>query len=385
MIYLDHAATTQISDEALEVYVNVAKHYFGNTNSLHDEGSAAKQILEASAKTIASTINARPQDIFFTSGASEGNFLAIYSLLRASSKGGHVITTQVEHSSVENVYLKLEEDGYEVTRLSTDESGIIDIEELKRSIREETVLVSIQHVNSEIGVFQDIKKIGALLDEYDILFHSDCVQSYGRLDLDIQVLNIDAITVSSHKIYGPKGVGAVWIDPAADRKAVIPNPDKTGVIRQGTDDVPAIAAFATAAKLIHLNKESEQKRLKSFRNELINELHKMEFDVKIVGDTNKSVPNILGLRFPGIEGQYLMLECNQAGLAISTGSACQVGSDRPNRTMSALGKSEQEAREFIRLSFGTANNVGQIPQIIEKMSVILERHFDKVNFYRKKG
>jgi cysteine desulfurase len=385
MIYLDHAATTQISDEALEVYVNVAKHYFGNANSLHDEGSAAKQILDASAKTIASTINARPQDIFFTSGASEGNYLAIYSLLRASSKGGHVITTQVEHSSVENVYLKLEEDGYEVTRLSTDERGIIDIEELKRSIREETVLVSIQHVNSEIGVVQDIKKIGALLDEYDILFHSDCVQSYGRLDLDIQVLNIDAITVSSHKIYGPKGVGAVWIDPTADRKSVIPNPDKTGVIRQGTDDVPAIAAFATAAKLIHLNKESEQKRIKSFRNELINELKKMEFDVKFAGDRNKSVPNILGLRFPGIEGQYLMLECNQAGLALSTGSACQVGSERPNRTIMALGKSEQEAREFIRLSFGTGNNVDQIPQIIEKMNVILKRHFDKVNLYRKEG
>jgi cysteine desulfurase len=180
-------------------------------------------------------------------------------------------------------------------------------------------------------------------------------------------------------------VGAVWIDPTADRKSVIPNPDKTGVIRQGTDDVPAIAAFATAAKLIHLNKESEQKRIKSFRNELINELKKMEFDVKFAGDRNKSVPNILGLRFPGIEGQYLMLECNQAGLALSTGSACQVGSERPNRTIMALGKSEQEAREFIRLSFGTGNNVDQIPQIIEKMNVILKRHFDKVNLYRKEG
>lgn len=384
MIYLDHAATTQIRDKALEVYVNVARHYFGNANSLHDEGSAAKQILNASAKSIASTINARPQDIFFTSGASEGNYLAIFSLLRAS-KGGHVITTGVEHSSVENVFLKLEEDGYDVTRLSIDANGIVDIDELKRSIRKDTALVSIQHVNSEIGVIQDIKSIGAFLHANDILFHSDCVQSYGRLDLNVRELNIDAITVSSHKIYGPKGVGAIWMNPAADRKAIIPNPDKTRSLRQGTDDVASISAFATAAKLIQAEKAVEQKRISNFKNELIGALKNLEYEVSFEGDSSKCVPNILGLRFPGIEGQYLMLECNQAGLALSTGSACQVGTERPSRTMTALGKSEQEAREFIRLSFGALNNADQIPEIIEKMNGILKRHFDKVNFYRKEG
>jgi cysteine desulfurase len=384
MIYLDHAATTPVSEKALEVYVNVAKHYFGNPSSLHDEGSAAKQILEASAKTIASTLHARPQDVYFTSGATEGNFLAIYSLLRAA-EGNHLITSQIEHSSVHNVFLKLEDEGYEVTRVSVDENGRIDVEELKRSIRKDTALVSIQHVNSEIGSIQDVQSIGAFLQEHEILFHSDCVQSYGRLNLDIRVLNADAITISSHKVYGPKGVGAVWINPDVNRKPVIPHPDKPEVLRQGTYDVPSIAAFATAAKLINSEKESEQERIESFRDELILELQKMEFDVEFEGDKNKGIPNILGLRFPGIEGQYLMLECNQAGLAVSTGSACQAGLDKPGRTVTALGKSEQEAREFIRLSFGKGNNVSQIPQIIEKMSVILKRHFDKINFYRKKG
>lgn len=384
MIYLDHAATTPMSEKALEVYVNVAKHYFGNANSLHDEGSAAKQILEASAKTIASTLNARTKDVFFTSGATEGNFYAIYSLLKAAH-GEHIITSQIEHSSVHNVFLKLEEEGYEITRLPVNERGIIDFEELKRSIREDTALVSIQHVNSELGVIQDIQKFGAFLHKNDIRFHSDCVQSYGRLVLDTQALNVDAITVSSHKIYGPKGVGAVWIDPAVDRKSVIPNPHKPGLLKQGTDDVPAIAAFATAAKIMNFEKEMEQKRLDSFRNKLVDELKNLEFDVKFEGDMINSVPNIIGLRFPGLEGQYFMLECNQAGLAISTGSACQVGSEKPNKTMMALGKSEQEAREFIRLSFGVGNKVSQIPQIIEKMNVILTRHFDKVNLYRKEG
>ncbi|MFP8489808.1 IscS subfamily cysteine desulfurase [Gracilimonas sp. Q87] len=384
MIYLDHAATTPMSDKALEVYVNVAKHYFGNPNSLHDEGSAAKQILEASAKTIATTLNARAQDVFFTSGATEGNFLAINSLLNAT-EGNHIITSQIEHSSVNNVFLKLEEEGYMVTRLSVDEKGRVDLEELERAIRENTILVSIQHVNSEIGTIQNIQKIGGFLQKQRVVFHSDCVQSYGRLPLDMQAFNVDAITISSHKIYGPKGVGAVWIDPNVSRKPVIPNPDKPGVLRSGTEDVPSIAAFATAAKMINNEKNLEQERIKKFRKELISEIRKMGIEVSFEGDLSDSVPNILGLRFPGMEGQYLMLECNQAGLAVSTGSACQAGSEEPGKIMMALGKSEQEAREFIRLSFGKGNNVGQIPQIIEKMSVILARHFDKVNFYRKKG
>lgn len=384
MIYLDHAATTPMSDKAMEVYVNVAKYYFGNPNSLHDEGSAAKQILEASAKTIASTLNARAQDVFFTSGATEGNVLAINSLLNAA-KGNHIITSQIEHSSVNNVFLKLEEEGYMVTRLSVDEKGRVALEELERAIQENTVLVSIQHVNSEIGTVQNIQKMGGFLQKQGVLFHSDCVQSYGRLPLDMQTFNVDAITISSHKIYGPKGAGAIWIDPHVSRKPVIPNPDKPGVLRSGTDDVPSIAAFATAAKIINNEKNLEQERIKEFRKELISEIRKMDIEVSFEGDLNDSIPNILGLRIPGMEGQYLMLECNQAGLAVSTGSACQVGSEKPGKIMMALGKSEQEAGEFIRLSFGKGNNVSQIPQIIEKMSVILARHFDKVNFYRKKG
>lgn len=384
MIYLDHAATTPISDKALEVYVNVAKHYFGNARSLHDEGSSAEQILEASAKTIAKTLNARPQDVFFTSGATEGNYLAINSLLKAN-EGKHIITSEIEHSSVRNVFLKLEQEGYEVTRLPVDEFGRVSLEGLEQSLRKETVLASIQHVNSEIGVIQDIEKIGVLLKERGIVFHSDCVQSYGRIPVDVRPLNVDALTISAHKIYGPKGVGAVWMDPKTSRKPVIPDPDRPGKFRQGTADVPSIAAFATAAKILNSEKEMDQEWIKEFKKELTSGLKKMGFKVELEGHTEHSVPNILGLRFPGMEGQFFMLECNQAGLAISTGSACQVGSESPNKTMMALGKSEQEAREFVRLSFGKKNEDSQIPLILEKMSGILGRHFDKVNYYRTEG
>lgn len=384
MIYLDHAATTSMSDKALEVYVNVAKHYFGNASSLHDEGSAAGQILEASAKTIAATLNARPQDIYFTSGATEGNFLAINSLLRAK-KGKHIITSQIEHSSVQNVFLKLESEGYDITWLPVDEFGRVSLDELEDLVQNKTALVSIQHVNSEIGSIQEIQKIGSFLQKQDILFHSDCVQSYGRLPLDIKVQNVDALTISSHKIYGPKGAGAVWMNPKVNWKSVFPEQDNSSRFRPGTADVPAIAAFATAAKERLSERESEQERIGKFKEKLLAEIKKMGFEVEIEGAPEQNVPNILGLRFPGMEGQFMMLECNQAGLAISTGSACQVGSDKPNKTMMAIGKNEQEAREFIRLSFGKKNEERQIPLIIEKMSGILKRHFDKVNYYRTKG
>lgn len=384
MIYLDHAATTPMSDKALEVYVNVAKHYFGNASSLHDEGSSAEQILEASAKTIAATLNARAQDVFFTSGATEGNYLAINSLLKAN-QGKHIITSDIEHSSVRNVFLKLEQEGYEVTKIPVDEFGMVSPEKLTQLLRKETALVSIQHVNSEIGTIQDIEKIGALLKESGILFHSDCVQSYGRLPVDVRSLNVDALTISSHKIYGPKGVGAVWVDPKTSRKSVIPDPDRPGKFRQGTADIPSIAAFATAAKILNSKKEEEQERIKEFKKKLTFGFKKTGFKVEFEGHPEHSVPNILGLRFPGMEGQFLMLECNQAGLAISTGSACQVGSESPNKTMMAIGKSEQEAREFIRLSFGKRNDETQIPLILEKMSGILRRHFDKINYHRTEG
>ncbi|WP_020404215.1 IscS subfamily cysteine desulfurase [Gracilimonas tropica] len=383
MIYLDHAATTPISDKALEVYLNVAKHYFGNASSMHDEGSSAKQILEASTKTVAVTLNARPKDVYFTSGASESNFLAIYSLLKAR-EGKHLITTAIEHSSVRNIFLKLKQEGYEVSTASVDQFGRVDMDELKSLVRDDTALASIQHVNSEIGTIQDLETIGAFLHSKNILLHSDCVQSYGRIPLDVNTMNVDAISISGHKIYGPKGVGAVWMNPKVNWKPVFPDSDHQSKFKPGTSDVPSIAAFATAAKQITQNAPKEQERIGSFRKKIITELKALSFQVEVIEHPEFTVPNILGLRFPGMEGQFLMLECNQAGLAISTGSACQVGSEKPNKTMTAIGKNEQEAREFVRLSFGKENSEDQISQIIQKMNVILNRHSQKVNHHKSK-
>ncbi len=385
MIYLDHAATTPVSDKALEVFVNVSKHYFGNSHSLHDEGSAAEQILDASKKTLANTLSASPRHIYFTSGATEANFLAIYSLLAGLQKQtGHLITTPVEHSSVRNLFLKLEREGYEVSTVSVNAQGEVDVEHLESLIQENTVLASIQHVNSEIGTVQNLQKIGSLLHAKGVLLHSDCVQSFGRIPLDVSDLPVDAISISSHKIYGPKGAGAVWMNPKTKWKPVFPDVEHKVTFKPGTKDVPSIAAFATAAKHITQNMEAEQQRIAAFRTKLIEQLKELPFEFEIEGHPQNNVPNILGLRFAGIEGQFFMLECNQAGLAISTGSACRAGSDHPSKTMMATGKSEQDSRQFIRLSFGKSNTEDQIPLIIEKMNSILTRHFNKVNYHRHK-
>lgn len=379
MIYLDYAATTPMSDKALEVYTKVAKEYFGNASSLHDTGSSARQILDASALTIAKTLNAQAKDIWFTSGASESNFLAIQALLDGSQKPGkHIITTKIEHSSVIHVFEKLEAQGYEISWLPVDVFGKVKLDDLREIVRDDTVLVSVQHVNSEIGTIQDISEIGAFLNEQDILFHTDAVQSFGKIPVDAERLNVNALSISAHKIYGPKGVGAVWIKPGTEWAPFFANIDQKKKLKTGTDNVPAIAAFATAAKEAIADLESEYNRISSLAHEFRKKITGLDAECVIEGNESAGSPFIMGLRFPGMEGQFLMLECNQAGLAISTGSACQVGSDKPNRTMKAIGRSDEEAREFVRFSFGRDVKEGQLEEIIQKIDTILTRHFSKV-------
>lgn len=380
MIYLDYAATTPLSEKAGEVFTHVASQYYGNASSLHDVGSSAKQILEASAKAIAKVMNADGKDVYFTSGASESNFLAIQALLDGyKKKGKHLITTKIEHASVKDVFEKLETQGFEVTWLGTDEKGEISMEELKSSVREDTLLVSIQHANSEIGTIQNIKEMGAFLKEENVLLHTDAVQTFGKIDIDVAELNIDALSISAHKIYGPKGVGAVWINPETEWVPFFEDHTQTRKLKTGTDNVPGAAAFATAAKEIIANMTAETQRLKKLRVSFLSLLDELEHTVVVEGNAPNQLSNIIGLRYPGMEGQFLMLECNQAGLAISTGSACQVGSEEPNRTMKALGRSDEEAREFVRISLGQFVKEDHLKEIIDKIDTILTRHFRKVH------
>ncbi|MEP1306979.1 MAG: IscS subfamily cysteine desulfurase [Balneola sp.] len=379
MIYLDHAATTQMNDTALEVYVNIAKHYWGNPSSLHDYGAEAKQLLDAARRTISKIIECEAEEIIFTSGGSEANQLAIKSLVSSlGPEKNHLIVSEIEHSSVSNLFESLKKKGFEISTIGVSNNGRVDLDHLEKMITEKTGLISIQHANSEIGVIQDVEKISELCKKRNVLFHSDCVQTFCKIGIEAKLF--DSLSVSSHKVYGPKGVGAFYLKKGIQVEPEIPGTSQEKGLKAGTQNVPGIAAFATASKLLYAERSDEYIRMTMLRAQIMDGFRKNGINLIEEGDPKKKLPNILGLRFPGMEGQFMMLECSQAGLGISTGSACQVGSDKPNKTMKALGRSDDEAREFVRISLGKNNNEDQIDMIIEKIHVILERHFTKVKF-----
>lgn len=379
MIYLDYAASTPMSDEAIAVYTKVAQKFFGNSGSIHDYGSSAQRITDAAREKIGACINAGPRGIFFTGSGSESNQLSIISLAIANRhKGRHIITTGAEHSSVRNTMEVLQDEGFEITYTPLLSSGKVDPDRLEQNIREDTILASIQHGNSEIGTVQDINAIGALLEQHDILFHSDCVQTFGKIPVDVQEARLDSISVSAHKIYGPKGVGAVYINPSANWRPVIPGTTQEKGFRAGTVDVPGIAAFMAAAQAAVEQMDAAHEREQALRDHFVEELLQLPFKITLEGDPVEHLPNIIGLRIHGMEGQYAMLECNRHGLAISTGSACTVGTEKASASMVALNRTEQEAREFIRLSLGKHTTLAEIDQSVAILKKVLTQYFSMV-------
>ncbi|WP_223702895.1 IscS subfamily cysteine desulfurase [Sutcliffiella deserti] len=373
MIYLDYAATTPIRTEALEVYQQVSQHYYGNSSSLHDVGTSSQQLLETCRAELAKLIHGKKEGIYFTSGGSESNYLAIRSLLKGNEKKGkHIITTKTEHSSIYQLCIALEKEGYNVTFLDVDHNGIISIQQLVENISSDTCLVSIHHANSETGIIQPLEAIGKILHEKKILFHSDCVQTFGKLPIDVEKLHLSSLSISAHKIYGPKGVGALYINPAVSWQSLYPGTSHERGLRPGTVNVPGIASFVTAAQLLEKSRETNKEKDRKLRQYFIEQVKKRWLPIVIEAENASCLPTILGLRIVGMEGQHVMLECNRKQIAISTGSACQVGSQAPSRTMIATGKSSDEAREFIRLSFGKDTTMEHIDAVVDAIGDILE-------------
>ena len=379
MIYLDYAATTPMSEEALAVYTEVARKYPGNASSIHDSGSSAQKVVDAARNTIANLLNAKPRGLFFTGSGSEANSLAIQSLVLGNQKkGNHIITTGAEHSCVRHTMDLLEKQGFDVSEVQLHDDATVDMDHLKELITDETILLSVHHGNSEVGIIQDLQAIGKLAKEHDVLFHSDCVQTFGKISVDVEEINLDSLSISGHKIYGPKGVGAAYISPNARWKPTLQGTTQEKGFRPGTVDTPAVAAFATAAKEIMKDREEEFAREQEVKKYLINKINNLAFDISIEGNMEAGLPNIVGLLIHGMEGQYAMLECNRHGLAISTGSACSVGTEKRSATMAALNRTEQEALEFIRLSIGKDTTKKEIDRSVEILERVLTQHFNMV-------
>ncbi|PGS53157.1 cysteine desulfurase [Bacillus sp. AFS041924] len=376
MIYLDYAATTPMSEEAIETFVTASKNYFGNERSLHDIGSKASLLLEACRKQLAEFIGASPASIYFTSGGTESNLIAIQTLLKSTKKvGKHILATTLEHSSISNYLKVLEEQEYEISYLPVTATGMISLEVIKNAIREDTVLGIFQHVNSEIGTIQPINEIANLFKSSNILLHCDCVQSFGKIDIDVSKSEISSISISGHKVYGPKGIGALYLNPKLTHQPIYPGTSHESGIRPGTVNVPAIASFVTAAGHLIKNKEEEQKRCHNLKKVLKSQLQDIQHLVKFEGLDDECIPNIIGMRIIGLEGQFVMLECNRHQLAISTGSACAIGMQKPSETMLAIGKDPHEAKQFFRVSIGTQTTEEDLIKFSSVLKLIINQNF----------
>lgn len=363
MTYLDYAASSPMLERAINVYSEVAGKMYANASSLHDAGGQAAYAITWARKVIAQKLGVHSDGVIFTGGGTEGNILAILSLARSEKKGRHIITSMAEHTSVHAAMNTLEQEGFEVTRLPLTERGVIDVKTLEEAIRPDTTLISIQHVNAEIGTIQPIGKIAKVAKEHGISCHVDCVQSFCKLNIAGFSSQVDAITVSGHKIGGPKGCGAIYFNPYVRATPVFPGVTHERGLRGGTLNTPAIVAMAVAVEDYYYDLK-EQWQL---REKLVKSLHHKKFQI-IEGIWTEQLPNICGICMKGVEGQLVMLKLNEQEIYISTGSACDSNSASGTKAILAMGRSYEEARQFFRISFGTQTTAQEIDRCARALS-----------------
>lgn len=372
--YFDYAASCPLDKEAADAYIKASSEYFGNSRSLHDTGCQAEKLLEICRVEFARILNISSEGIYFTSGGTEGNFLAIQALLSSSDKNRkHIITGMAEHSSIHSITEKLKlENGYEISKIPLGKDGRIDLKKLQAAIREDTVLITIQHANPEIGTLQPIQEISEICKQNRILLHSDCVHTFGKTDLKVIARHVDSLSISGHKFYGPKGIGAVYLHPGLRWSGYFPGVSHEKGFRPGTVNVPAIAGMTVAAQKAYENLTAHINHCQLLRESVLRELEPVKWNCVIYDyDRTFQLPSTLGMRIKGLEGQYVMLECNRNGSAISTGSACRTGMQSISNTMEALGVTGKDGKEFIRISFGWNTSVEEAKSLGRTLAAII--------------
>ncbi len=373
-IYLDYAAATPTDPQVLNLMIPYFSSDFGNPESIHEMGSKSQKAIDKAKKTTAKIINCLPEEVIFCGSATESNNLAILGIARANkSRGKHLITSSIEHSSVLNAFKKLEQEGFEVTYINPAENGIIDEKTFNKAIRKDTILASIHYANNEIGTIQPIEKIGAICKKHEIIFHSDGSQAPNYLDLNMKKLNLNALTLSGSKIYGPKGVGILAVDEKIDIEPVIYGGGQELGIRSGTQNTALIVGFAEALKLATKLKAKEVTRIKELREKLLQGLLKSFAGLNVNGSLESRAPNNLNFYIPGIDGPMLAKELSAAGIYCSLGSAC-LGKNDPSHVISALTKDKAIAANSIRVSMGRQTTSKDIGHFLTKLKEIVKSH-----------
>ncbi|MCX3305212.1 cysteine desulfurase family protein [Bacillus sp. NEAU-CP5] len=374
-IYLDHAATSPMDERVLE---EMKPHFFGsfgNPSSIHSFGRESRKWVDEARADIAREISAKEQEIIFTSGGTEADNLAIFGTAAArKNEGKHIITTAVEHHAVLHACEKLEEDGFEVTYLIPGPSGRISANQVKEALRDDTILVTVMYGNNEVGTIQPIDEIGELLSGHQAYFHTDAVQAFGYMPIDVKKSRIDMLSVSGHKLNGPKGTGFLYVNQEVKLSPILLGGEQERKRRAGTENVPGIAGLKEAVVLSNREREEKTAKYREFKNIIMSTLEKSGVTAEVNGDAEKCLPHILNLYFPGVPVEALLVNLDMEGIAVSSGSACTAGSVLPSHVLTAMFGSESgRLTSSIRLSFGLGNTAEQIETAAEKLAAVVKR------------
>lgn len=374
-IYFDHAATTPTDESVAKAMIEYMTTKFGNPSSVHAFGREVRKEVTEAREAVADLIGAaNSNEIFFTSGGSESDNFALKGIAFANQRrGNHIITSQIEHHAVLHTCQWLEKHGFEVTYLPVDEYGMVRLEDVKAAITEKTILISIMFANNEVGTIEPIKEIGAIAKEKGIYFHTDAVQAVANVPIHVQEMNIDLLSLSGHKFYGPKGIGALYIRRGVKIEAVQMGGAQERNLRAGTENVPAIVGLGIAARNAKRDLEEKAARLASLRDKLIQGIQEKITNVKLNGHPTKRLPGNLNLSFRFIEGEALLLNLDMKGIAASSGSACTSGSLDPSHVLLALGLTHETAHGSLRITLGKMNTEEDIDYTLEVLPEIVNR------------
>jgi len=371
---MDYASTTPIDPRALKAMLPYMREKFGNTMSPHSWGMEAREALESAREEVASFIGATPMELIFTSSATESNNLAIKGAALANKNmGRHLITSVIEHPSVLEPCRWLERNGFEVTYLKVDRNGVINPAEVEEAIRRDTILVSIMHANNEVGTIEPIKEIGEICGERDIILHVDAAQSLGKLPIDVEKLNVDLLTISSHKIYGPKGVGGLYVREGVRVEPLLHGGGHEHGLRSSTVNVAGVIGFAKACEIAKNVMDEEAEKLKRLCKELIDALSEIR-GIHLTGHPEKRLPTIASFWLEFLDGERLIMELNEYGIAASTGSACSSGKLEPSHVLLALGLDERRAKSGLRLSIGRWTKPREVDYVVRCIGELAEKY-----------
>lgn len=372
--YFDNAATTRTDDEVLKEMLPYFSQSYGNPSSIYKIGRENRKAVEEAREKVAKAINAEPNEIYFTAGGSESDNTAIRGIAYAyKQRGNHIITSKIEHPAVLETCKQLEKEGFEVSYIGVDEKGIVNLEELKNSIKETTTLITIMFANNEIGTIEPIKEIGKIAKENNIIFHTDVVQAVGSVKIDVKEMNIDSLSLSGHKFYGPKGIGALYVKKSVRFQKFVNGGHQEKNKRAGTENVPGIVGLGKAIEVAYSNLEEHNKKIKELRDYYVEEVKKRIPYIKINGDMENRLPGNSNISFRFIEGEGLLLNLDLKGICASSGSACTSGSLDPSHVLLAIGLPHEIAHGSLRITIGKYNTKEEVDYLLNNLEEIVSR------------